>query len=738
MQAYGGSLASETDPAKFFSTVAGRLLSSELNVDLNRIQLWPTNEYTAPVHRLLQLSANVFDSTSNSPASRPPYLPSVFRPIYTNDSGAIYICGFEAVNDAQFLEKPRRSLDKAEDRAALAADDVVDGVPLVIAARKGLPNFNQFVSETSLQATRKLEFRRTQMSSYQPISETNEMHVFSLTNSMGVELWNPYSAPFERAARLHLTATIQTMMTNSSGGIVLSNVQNFCVERTIPAGAWAGFTNSYDCGPSFIVPLITNTVLLPPSKYSPELRQFVPVTGIFDRINAFPVPDLWLQQRVTANYALADIESNRLLDYVSLRQDGFSYNVIGCLMSYPDGATCGYPYLPSGDSRAQWCTNRYGGRSVVSPTFGILNQIYVSQGKVASPEFDASSNGVAVNFFRAQFGLSPLYSRDIFPRTNVFYAPYSPIRTLTFAACFETKDPLVHYTTTGLARSGFRAVFDSPQYSRINNLGYQNISSLSWPVQAGAFSDRFGYVSDDWSFPTNQHLSLSWLGRVHRGTPWQTVYWKNSAPDFRAWCEWVSPGDSTTAMLVYPTNDWRLFDELAPLFDDGYPANAYSPNDRSVEDWRALLDGILVVSAAGTTRISAASPEAELIASAIVENQKKQSWGRFTSAGDLISIRELTSSSPFLSGVGDLTEEAVEAIPAGLIPRLRADALVYLYPYDRSVLGSGLEGHNYVIEVSGDLCSWVPLSTNRVSHGSYHFWPPRALGNRFYRSFQAD
>ena len=36
--------------------------------------------------------------------------------------------------------------------------------------------------------------------------------------------------------------------------------------------------------------------------------------------------------------------------------------------------------------------------------------------------------------------------------------------------------------------------------------------------------------SDYWDFPTNLLSNLSWLGRVHRGTPWQTLYLKSAVP----------------------------------------------------------------------------------------------------------------------------------------------------------------------------------------------------------------
>lgn len=54
-----------TDPHKFFTNVASRLLKSELNLELTRIQVWPTNQYTPAVHRLLQISANLLDATTN-------------------------------------------------------------------------------------------------------------------------------------------------------------------------------------------------------------------------------------------------------------------------------------------------------------------------------------------------------------------------------------------------------------------------------------------------------------------------------------------------------------------------------------------------------------------------------------------------------------------------------------------------------------------------------------------------
>ncbi|MCX6913125.1 MAG: hypothetical protein NT167_08780, partial [Verrucomicrobia bacterium] len=48
----GGPLISTESPIGFFTNVANRLLQSQLNLSLNRIQLYPTNQYTPSVHRL--------------------------------------------------------------------------------------------------------------------------------------------------------------------------------------------------------------------------------------------------------------------------------------------------------------------------------------------------------------------------------------------------------------------------------------------------------------------------------------------------------------------------------------------------------------------------------------------------------------------------------------------------------------------------------------------------------------
>ena len=66
-------------PLNFFTNVASRLLSSQINLDLTHIQIYPTNQYTPAVNRLLQVTVNIYDATTTN------YYPSVFSPDFLGD-----------------------------------------------------------------------------------------------------------------------------------------------------------------------------------------------------------------------------------------------------------------------------------------------------------------------------------------------------------------------------------------------------------------------------------------------------------------------------------------------------------------------------------------------------------------------------------------------------------------------------------------------------------------------------
>jgi len=64
-------------------------------------------------------------------------------------------------------------------------------VPLVIGAKKGFPNFNEFTAETAMQVVRRLEFRR-RFQAVCPVTlprePNNQIYSTVVSNLFGVEL----------------------------------------------------------------------------------------------------------------------------------------------------------------------------------------------------------------------------------------------------------------------------------------------------------------------------------------------------------------------------------------------------------------------------------------------------------------------------------------------------------------------------------------------------------------------
>src|SRR5260221_554298 len=158
-----GPIINTGRPIDFFTNVAARLLKSELGLDINNIQVYPTNQYTPSVHRLLQVSANLYDATTNRALGvtpQEPFLPSVFRPIFRRvGSNAVVIAGYREVVNAYIadsrlapmmieLDNPSTSLVVFPPYGVPFSfveknEPMVSGMPLIIGARKGFPNFNE-------------------------------------------------------------------------------------------------------------------------------------------------------------------------------------------------------------------------------------------------------------------------------------------------------------------------------------------------------------------------------------------------------------------------------------------------------------------------------------------------------------------------------------------------------------------------------------------------------------------
>ncbi len=303
-------------PVQFFTNAAIRLLADAgYNFTTAGIQLWPTNYYTPSVHRLLQLAANMYDATTNRTITGYPHLPSVFCPVFANNNGVIYITGYEEATDTTFLNFPTRDLQLATGptgRAAIRGRVMVYGVPAVIGAKKGFPNFNELAMQTQVQVTRKLQFLRPAGSTTMAVSQTNQMFVVAISNVFGVEAWNSYGTNFPRNLRMTVLPDVSVIVTNETGTVLLNRRYQPPVTVTnIAAGTWP----AYDPGQemySFRIPVLTNLLFLTNSTYSKSADQFVPLTGKFEPISpAFYVPHWWLNLRTRLRFALIDTSTTQ-------------------------------------------------------------------------------------------------------------------------------------------------------------------------------------------------------------------------------------------------------------------------------------------------------------------------------------------------------------------------------------------------------------------------------------------
>ena len=211
--------------------------------------------YTPAVNRLLQLAANMYDATTNRYYS-PDFslaFPTVFRPFFwvTNVNGLftnVYIKGYVEVtnlasqNPINQAEVPYdlqyngpaafnnfTQLNPGGVNSGLNYYINVFGVPWIIGAKKGFPNFNEFSMQTFSEITRKLQIHRSSIdTNVSPTWTTNMMYIVGISNLFGVEAWNSYSSSYtNRPVDIYVTNYLTMVLTNDYRGIARENQPGF-------------------------------------------------------------------------------------------------------------------------------------------------------------------------------------------------------------------------------------------------------------------------------------------------------------------------------------------------------------------------------------------------------------------------------------------------------------------------------------------------------------------------------
>ena len=677
------------------------------------IQIWPRvhpnqPQYSAAIHQRLQQAANIADIVTHQNQFRPPSsfattesnkFPLVFRPQFASGP-RVYITNFvEVTNDAlnQICLQPWRDLNVPANRYNLNPDDNVWGIPWVIAAKKGLPNFNEFGVLTAVELTRKLEINKGSPNASRSFWRTNQMLSLSVSNLFGVELWNSYTQAYSE--NLHVRADVQSdfLMTNQFGTLLVSNRYNNLFNSLCGTQPILNLSPNQWSGEEFQLPIFANRTMLqvtnrggispvPSAIYDhrrlgrliPISRQHSNATNVLFPDNGFPVHRIGLAMTNRVRCLMTDPVTKRVVDFVNL--DFVSGLDVQDLL---DKEPSGY-----------WIANRLGDTN--APTEGAMKQILVSLGEEEESDWNSyvgrgagRDREEAIDLFRAFLGFRPLYLLSFNQRADAYnrlrdprksfrrQVPLSPSVRLVKYETLQANDPLVHYTFEDLKDnqqlvSMVRVLKPGQMADDLHNLGSpsepgrKNQRYRPWPSTLAEAANQYNIAhkdplirrSDDWQFPTNKFPNIGWLGRVHRGTPWQTIYLKGyvgsyeggqggdnklklltvqDLPDpnptllmpydgrsypFQTLAVYPSTGEVVDTLMLdravagnkqnilnlartnwfkwagssgtHPTNDWKILEFFTTSLNDNASKGLLSVNQAGLAAWSAVFSGVTV------------------------------------------------------------------------------------------------------------------------------------------------
>jgi hypothetical protein len=718
--------------------------------------------YSSAVNRLLQLAANIYDATTNRyyDSTLTP-LPTVFQPLFTkvadvfNATTNVYITSFVEVVNTNFLSNTNFMLTSST-VGNLQSNYLVFGVPLIIGAKKGFPNFNEFALQSAFQLTRKLEFTRANSNSPSSSYQLNQMFNLSISNQIGVECWNSYLGNYTRPVDIYANDYLSVTLTNDENfGTNLA----WYLSGHIPINLfdptnkfWPGYNltgNPLAAPYSFQIPLNTDLTVVTNSTYhfnvvggmlaGPPYLVTPPATNYETNVvingSKYPQPHWLLATTNNLQVFMVDAASGRIIDYVQLSGPNSFRDLTSEITNNEDS----YPYT---GINGLWEM----GRDNQGVPIGINNQIGVSLGIYTSGSDWDTTDPIQIereiDGFRVFYQLSPTFfpngNYGIDATTNAHQIPYTPTATAVQHISWQANDPLVHYLASDLTRPAIRNSLDRNR-DWPANIGQLNDNYFPWggnPLMAGAdlnsnniaVKDPLVYRSDYWDFPTNKFPTVGWLGRVHRGTPWQTVYLKATnivanLNNLNIWTAWTGNADPTNAFYTAPVQDRLLFDVFTTAFNDNATRGTLSVNQSGLAAWSALFSGIVVPTSLTNTYtiIQPAGPAGAPVPvgppglnsplgylvqngtngiNDIRANTNLFPQQVFQHVGDILAVPALTEKSPFLPVINatNVNDEMVEWLPQQVMSLLRCSSspryVIYSYgqalkPVQNAIVTSG-------------------------------------------------
>lgn len=794
--------------------------------------------YASSVNRLLQLAANIVDATTTN------FYPSVFKPIFYHPAnGSLAIGGFVSLGDGYQVDGRFALFQEPEfssiDNYARSLTDVtikkvpnfivygpsIYGVPWIFGAKKGFPNFNEFSFENITRVTRKLQLIRQNVDSPPIFTHTNQMIILSVTNKLGVEFWNSYTNQYlSQNLRIYVSDVLSASVKLTNGVVLLSPyiAFNTNVIATPSGGFWPSNqwdntlgTLRYNNTQAILVPLDTTTGIVTNEAYSSLFQGF----GSEDNTNNWedalssPLGQILLQ---TTNYMRSALVDNRhIIDYVQFDGPSSSTNITSLF------AVNKLNVNQSADA-AQ--TNMWSTWLVGPGPLGIYNQIKFSSEASTWAKLNAQ-NQKEVNKFSvflkgpASLGNIPYGAWPVTAYNDisnlVAQAPYTPTVTIRDYSSWQANDPLIHYIVSDLMLHGPIAApiqpginidlrdyrgntdtnIDLPNLGQINDRyepwGRTGIQPSEGPTITHnshnvALQDPLVWTSDFWDFPTNKFPSVGWLGRVHRGTPWQTVYLKSQSIQNQPfggtiWQIWTENYNPLEAVNTLPVQDRWLFDLFTTAPDDNATRGRLSVNQKNLAAWSALFSGMVALQNTNGTSFPGyqytyawtnLSPAGIDVANSALGQIVDGPYGinstrtnfpsaAFQHVGDILATPALTDQSPFINTnfagllrTNGVTDAVYEWLPQQAMSLLKLDDapryVIYCYgqalkPVQGAQVTSGanfglvtnyqimaesaaravIQVHAHVfVDFNSNLNKWVSTTNYTTTVESYNVLPP--------------
>jgi hypothetical protein len=689
--------------------------------------------YNEQVHRMLQLAANIYA------AANPVYAgtgvnqyqqPPVFRPQlgWSNVNGGatvgsnsvLYITNFVLVTNTASsnaytqiakgfyaLTNPTLTNNPSQ---ILNLDPNFWGIPWVVGAVKGLPAFDQYSYNNQVTFCRWLQFVRkpaTTPGQYQtalPFAYTNQFYQMSISNICGMDAWNPYSNNFSGSGNgLYVIAynDITITLTNNASfpynwgtNIYATNYQALTNVTLATSSYWQA--NQFK---SF---LQTNFVAVPPGYYSESLRQMIFFNtngGGFStdtNQNTWPTHNWTVTVSNHLYYALFDGNpssssgNGNLLDFVNLGPFGSSFPIMQYLTNRPDQFNT-TPYGP------MWSLANTTDAGLAQTPPAVQNQIGYCSSVNSQFQWSVLGQGLPNGLSASQqyiysLGQAPTSGQGN-AATAVPYANYADSNI--WMAC----DPLVHYTigdlfapSTSISTTNVNFIQPlqllSPMTLSLGSVTQRYLNGINNGKLNGnmVFGDPNMTSANNWQFPTNLFPGVGWLGRVHRGTPWQTIYLKSDNPVQGA--GWAAAANNTTPWVnspyTYPTNDWSILDLFTAVPNDNAARGLLSVNQTNDAAWAAVFAGVIAITninmTAGTGFGVPLNPTNDVYflmdaTNGINAVRALQPNGIFHKIGDILQAPALTANLPyvtnFIASGGTPTDEMVERIPQQTLSLLK-------------------------------------------------------------------